>query len=142
MVYPETSRIFILNNKKINMANKIDKKTLEKIKNDLLKRKEQILDDLDDTSDKQGDRYRAKMPEYGDKLDDNAQETSEYSTNLATEEVLKKTLRDIDSALENIEKGTYGICKYCKEPISDKRLLARPIASSCIKCKTKLQENQ
>jgi len=51
----------------------------------------------------------------------------------------EKTIEEIDDALERIKKGTYGICKYCGHEISEKRLLARPTASSCIDCKTKLQ---
>jgi RNA polymerase-binding protein DksA len=83
----------------------------------------------------------AKFPEYGDKPDENAQEISDYTTNIATEKVLEKTLEDINKALERIEKGTYGICKYCGREIDQKRLVARPVASSCIACKTELQEN-
>lgn len=121
---------------------KLDKKTIEEIKNDLLSRKKQILEDLQDIAQKddhEADGVAAKFPEYGDKADENAQEINEYSTNLATEHVLEKTLKDIDSALKRIEDGTYGICKYCGEPISVKRLQARPVASACVPCKTKLQ---
>jgi DnaK suppressor protein len=82
------------------------------------------------------------FPEYGDKPDENVQEISDYSTNVATEKVFEKSLEDVDKALERIEKGTYGICKYCGNPIGEKRLMARPTASSCIKCKTELQENE
>ncbi|HRU90169.1 MAG TPA: hypothetical protein P5094_02540 [Patescibacteria group bacterium] len=34
------------------------------------------------------------------------------------------------------------MCKYCHKKIDEKRLLARPFSSSCIKCKNKLQKNQ
>lgn len=116
----------------------IDSKVIEKIKKELLQRKEQILRDLEDiTGEENG--TKVVFPEYGDKSDENAQETSEYSTNLATEKVLKGTLRDIENALERIENNTYGICKYCNNLIDEKRLLARPVASACVECKTKLQ---
>ena len=121
--------------------NHLDQETIEKIKKDLEERKQQILDDLQDVGEKQGDEYKAKLPEYGDKPDENAQEISDYSTNIATESVLEKNLRDINNALERIEKGTYGICKYCGQPINSKRLLARPAASACVECKTKLQQS-
>lgn len=81
----------------------------------------------------------AKFPELGDKIDENAQQIEGYETNLATEKILDHSLHDIKSALESIENGTYGICKYCHEPIAEKRLLARPVASSCVECKQKLQ---
>ena len=83
--------------------------------------------------------HRVKFPEYGDKADENAQEIDEYSTNLATDKVLESTWRDIISALDRIAQGSYGICKYCQKPIGKKRMLARPVASTCVECKTKLQ---
>ena len=41
----------------------------------------------------------------------------------------------IASALRKLEDGTFGICEECGMPISEKRLMARPIARLCIKCK-------
>lgn len=122
----------------------LDKETIKAIEKDLLTRKQQILDDLQDVSKKdshESDNLAAKFPDYGDKPDENAQEISDYTTNVATEKVLEKTLEDINKALGRIEKGVYGICKYCGQPINEKRLLARPTASSCVRCKTELQEN-
>ena len=122
------------------MTNKdiLSKSDIKTIKAELLARKKQILKDLEDISgdDKNG---KVKFPEYGDKSDENAQEISEFSTNLATDKVLQGTLKDIDAALIRIEDETYGICKYCKQPIGKKRMLARPVASACVPCKTKLQ---
>ena len=122
--------------------NELDNKTIDQIKADLLKQKEQILHDLEDFSKKDPhelENRASKFPEYGDKPDENAQEISEYTANIATEKVLEDSLKDIESALKRIEKGEYGICKYCHQPINPKRLLARPTASSCIACKTELQ---
>jgi DnaK suppressor protein len=58
---------------------------------------------------------------------------------VVAERVLEDNLEDIDAALRRIENGKYGICKYCQSPIDIKRLMARPTASSCVKCKTELQ---
>jgi RNA polymerase-binding protein DksA len=120
----------------------LNKEVVEKIKKDLQERKKQLEEDLEDVAQKgeDGDEYRVKFPEFGDKPDENAQEISEYTTNVATEEVLNKTLRDVNNALKRIEKGTYGSCKYCGRTIDEKRLMARPTASACIECKTKLQQ--
>lgn len=121
----------------------MDKKIIEKIKKDLLARKKQLVEDLEsytknDAHEK--DEHHAKFPNYGDKSDENVQEIDEYTTNLATEKVLEGTLRDIDNALERIKKGAYGICKYCKKEIGEKRLLARPVANTCVACKIKMQK--
>jgi len=117
--------------------NNLNKKTIEEIKEKLLQEKKQILEDLKDISEDD----QVKFPDLGDKNDENAQEVSEYETNLVKDKVLESALKDIDSALERIEKGDYGICKYCHEEIGEKRLLARPVASACIDCKTKLQNS-
>jgi len=119
----------------------VDKETIDKIKQELLERKEQVTKDLKEISENTNDSedLEVKFPDFGDKTDENAQEIGEYSTNLATKTVLDSTLRDINGALERIEKGTYGVCKYCKKQINKKRLLARPVASACVECKTKLQ---
>jgi len=47
----------------------------------------------------------------------------------------KYYLSKIDKALEKIESGTFGVCEACEEPISPKRLEARPITTLCIRCK-------
>ncbi len=36
-----------------------------------------------------------------------------------------------------IDDGTFGICDNCGGPISEKRLMARPVTTQCIECKTK-----
>lgn len=128
-----------------NMENVLDKKTIAEIEKTLLVQKKEITDQLGDISKKdshEADNMATKFPEYGDKPDENVQEISDYSTDVVTEKVLEKSLEDIDKAIERISKGTYGTCKYCGNPIAEKRLLARPTASSCIKCKTELQENE
>ncbi len=79
--------------------------------------------------------FDSKFPNYGDKDDENAAEVAEYAANVSIEQDLEKTLRDINVALDRLKKGTYGICKYCKKPIEEKRLLARPTSSACVECK-------
>lgn len=117
----------------------MDKKILEKIKADLLERKKQVEDDLKNITEG-GIEHKPKYPDIGDKQEENAMEISEYTTNIATEKVLESTLRDVDGALKRIEEGTYGVCKYCGKEIGEKRMLARPVASACVECKSNLQK--
>ena len=84
------------------------------------------------------DDYDATFPEYGDEEDDNAREVAQYTANKPLEMTLEKSLRDVNKALENLDKSTYGICKYCQEPIGEKRLRARPTSSACVSCKKTL----
>lgn len=115
---------------------------LKQIKEDLLKRKEQVEKELASFT-KKGDKnahdYVSSFPEYGDESDENAQEVSQYTTNIETGRVLEKVLKDINDALKKISKKEYGICKYCGQPIEQKRLLIRPFSSACVSCKMKLQ---
>ncbi len=84
--------------------------------------------------------FSTDFPDMGDKEDENASEVAQFSDNLSLEAELEKALRDVDSALKQIEKGTYGTCKYCGQKIDDRRLIARPTSTSCIKCKKTLTQ--
>lgn len=48
----------------------------------------------------------------------------------------EKHLFYLESALERIEKKTYGLCVSCGNPIEKARLEAVPITQHCFKCKT------
>lgn len=50
-----------------------------------------------------------------------------------------RLIRKINQALDRIEEGSFGICEDCDEEISIGRLKARPVATLCIKCKTKME---
>jgi len=43
----------------------------------------------------------------------------------------------VENALGKIEKGSYGLCEQCEEPINEKRLKAVPWVRFCIDCQTK-----
>lgn len=86
------------------------------------------------------DDFEANFPNNGDSDDENASEVAQFSDNLSLEDELEKALRDVESALKQIEKGEYGICKYCHQLIDERRLLARPTSSSCIQCKKTLTQ--
>jgi len=47
----------------------------------------------------------------------------------------KSFLAKIDKALKKIDDEEFGVCESCEEPISTKRLEARPETTLCIRCK-------
>jgi DnaK suppressor protein len=49
----------------------------------------------------------------------------------------RKLIVKVKEALERIEDGSYGVCDRCGGDISEKRLIARPVTTSCIECKKK-----
>jgi DnaK suppressor protein len=54
----------------------------------------------------------------------------------------KTFLKKIDHALAKIDDGTFGICEQCEEPISIKRLQARPETTMCIRCKEEQEQEE
>jgi phosphoserine phosphatase RsbU/P len=41
-------------------------------------------------------------------------------------------LHEVDSALERMDKGTYGLCEVCHDPVEQDRLLADPLLRYCL----------
>ena len=39
-----------------------------------------------------------------------------------------------------MDDGEYGVCSSCGEEITEKRLIARPVATHCIDCKTEAEQ--
>lgn len=54
----------------------------------------------------------------------------------------RNLLAKIDEALLRLERGTYGICERCSEPIALERLAARPVTTLCITCKAEQEEEE
>lgn len=52
----------------------------------------------------------------------------------------RKLLTKIRHALERIGDGEYGVCESCGAPITFGRLMARPVATLCIDCKTEAEQ--
>nr|WP_244299496.1 TraR/DksA C4-type zinc finger protein [Streptomyces viridochromogenes] len=46
----------------------------------------------------------------------------------------REHLNDLDRALERLERGDYGRCEQCGEPIPTERLEVRPAAKTCVRC--------
>lgn len=45
----------------------------------------------------------------------------------------REHLDEVQSALERVVDGTYGLCQVCSEPIDPARLQARPTARTCVR---------
>jgi RNA polymerase-binding protein DksA len=117
---------------------KITAEFIENIKKNLLEEKTRIQTALSGIGQKDeggNGKFNVNFPNYGDEEEDSVVEVADYETNLSVGKGIEKLLRDIESSLARIEKGTYGTCKYCEKPIDPKRLLARPTSSSCVECK-------
>jgi DnaK suppressor protein len=52
----------------------------------------------------------------------------------ATRQAMMVQLRQCDAALQAIERGEYGSCRMCEEPVGIKRLMVKPEAPFCLEC--------
>jgi DnaK suppressor protein len=52
----------------------------------------------------------------------------------------RKLIMKMQEAIKRIDDGVFGICEVCGGQISEKRLIARPVTTLCIDCKTKQEK--
>src|SRR5690242_9162834 len=102
-------------------------KEYEEVRNSLI----EMLEDLDDRLDKI--THDVKEP-----LD---KDFEEQATQQENDEVLdslgnaaRTEIEMVKQAISRIDKGQYGLCEVCGEPIGKERLKAVPFSSMCIKC--------
>ena len=93
------------------------KNKLEIWKDDILKESRETLNHLQEGGIQEPD------------LADRASTETDWSLELRTRDRQRKLIAKIDSALRRIEAGDYGYCDVTGEPISLKRLDARPVAT-------------
>lgn len=77
---------------------------------------------------------------YGTEVDDDVHEVEENTVNKTLKITLDNKLRDVKAALQRIDDGTYGICKYTGKPIDKERLRARPTSASSVDAKKLLTD--
>jgi DnaK suppressor protein len=107
----------------------------------LEKEKQRLIDELAllQTSASSADERREGSP-FG-KREEEATETLELEKRLTLENRLRQEMTAVDHALQKFEKGTYGLCDNCGQPIDPARLEALPQATLCMNCKALLAKN-
>ncbi|MBQ4567196.1 MAG: RNA polymerase-binding protein DksA [Desulfovibrio sp.] len=73
---------------------------------------------------------------------DRATAESDRAFTLRIRDRERRLIRKIQSALQRMADGTYGICDECGEDISIARLKARPVTRLCINCKARQEEEE
>lgn len=86
-------------------------------KNDLMSDSKETIEGLQDNT--------RNIPDIADR----ASEETDRALELRTRDRQRKLVSKIDAALRRIDEGEYGYCEMTGEPISLKRLDARPIAT-------------
>ena len=114
-------------------------------------------------SDRQRDYFRQKLAAWKDDILREAQETlttlqtenpnhpdladrasseTDRAIELRARDRQRKLIAKIDQALSRIQEGTYGYCEETGEPISLRRLEARPIATLSIEAQERHERNE
>jgi len=126
------------------LKKKLTKKELKDFKKIVLKRKDEVIDDIqhisDDTLKKSQKEASGDISGYTYHMADVATDNydREFSLGLASNE--RQSLYELEDALKRIEDGSFGICDDCKNNISKIRLKAVPSARLCIKCQKKREK--
>ncbi|MFA6263345.1 MAG: TraR/DksA family transcriptional regulator [Candidatus Babeliales bacterium] len=107
---------------------------IERIKKTLLKRKDDIETQLSrQTHEKVTDGV----------VQDTADEVQSLSMQNLQSSIQRTEIDELhlmEDALGRIERGEYGICVDCGEPISEKRLESFPYAARCIICQEAFEQ--
>ncbi|MFZ7090512.1 RNA polymerase-binding protein DksA [Primorskyibacter sp. 2E233] len=112
-------------------------KQLEYFRRKLLTWKQDILADSRDTIETLQEGTR-NIPDVTDR----ASEETDRALELRTRDRQRKLVAKIDSALRRIEEGEYGYCEVTGEPISLKRLDARPIATMSLEAQERHERRE
>ncbi len=99
-------------------------------KDEILKEAQETLQHLQDENQNHPD------------LADRASSESDRAIELRARDRQRKLIAKIDAALHRIEDGTYGFCEETGEPISLKRLEARPIATLSIEAQERHERRE
>ena len=99
--------------------------------------KAELLDDSRDTVAGMKDQTR-NIPDIADR----ASEETDRALELRTRDRQRKLVSKIDAALRRIDEGEYGYCAITGEPISLKRLDARPIATMSLEAQERHERRE
>jgi DnaK suppressor protein len=112
-------------------------KQLEYFRRKLLNWKAELLSDTRDTIEGLQDGTR-NIPDVADR----ASEETDRALELRTRDRQRKLVSKIDAALRRIDEGEYGYCDVTGEPISLKRLDARPIATMSLEAQERHERRE
>jgi DnaK suppressor protein len=99
-------------------------------KDDILREAKETLQHLQDESQ--------NHPDFADR----ASSETDRAIELRARDRQRKLIAKIDAALQRIDDGTYGFCEETGEPISLKRLDARPIATLSIEAQERHERRE
>ena len=115
----------------------MNERQLEYFRRKLLMWKADLMDDSKSTISELQNSTR-NIPDIADR----ASEETDRALELRTRDRQRKLVAKIDSALRRIDSGDYGYCEVTGEPISLKRLDARPIATMSLEAQERHERRE
>ncbi|WP_094019726.1 RNA polymerase-binding protein DksA [Maliponia aquimaris] len=115
----------------------MNERQLEYFRRKLLAWKAELLSDSRDTIETLQEGTR-NIPDVTDR----ASEETDRAIELRTRDRQRKLVNKIDQALRRIDDGEYGYCEVTGEPISLKRLDARPIATMSLEAQERHERRE
>ena len=110
---------------------------LEYFRRKLIVWKNDLLEDSKDTIEGLQGNAR-NIPDMADR----ASEETDRALELRTRDRQRKLVSKIDAAIRRIDEGEYGYCEVTGEPISLKRLDARPIATMTLEAQERHERRE
>ncbi len=115
----------------------MNERQLEYFRRKLLSWRSDLLDESRSTVTTLQDGTR-NIPDVADR----ASEETDRALELRTRDRQRKLIAKIDSALRRVDEGEYGYCEVTGEPISLKRLDARPIATMSLEAQERHERRE
>ena len=110
---------------------------LEYFRRKLMAWKNDLLEDSKDTIEGLQGNAR-NIPDIADR----ASEETDRALELRTRDRQRKLVSKIDAAIRRIDEGEYGYCEVTGDPISLKRLDARPIATMTLEAQERHERRE
>jgi DnaK suppressor protein len=96
----------------------------------------ELLDEAGKTVSEMTSGVKENYPDPNDR----ASLESDRNFELRIRDRERKLIIKMQEAIKRIDDGVFGVCEVCGGPISEKRLMARPVTTLCIDCKMKQEK--
>ena len=114
------------------------KDRLTYFKKQLLEKQRQLVDEVGRAAHYGKDQEDDSIKDLGDQA--NTAYTREFFFELGNGD--RRLLRDVVSALQKMDEGSFGACERCGEAIGEKRLEALQFARYCIDCQRVVEQEE
>lgn len=96
----------------------------------------ELLEEAEKTVSEMTSSVKENYPDPNDR----ASLESDRNFELRIRDRERKLILKMQEAIKRMDDGVFGICDVCGGPISEKRLMARPVTTLCIDCKMKQEK--